>query len=85
MVTELKIPAALKWVDAGDEAINAMQRYAADAVWQQAGEEKAMAANRREIERAQIALTDACRNCHLNHRVYVITNQITFQIAKTPK
>jgi len=82
MIVDLKVPAATKWVDAGDEAINTMQRYAADAVWQQAGDEKAIAANRREIERAQIALTDACRNCHLNHRVYVITNALTFQIAR---
>jgi hypothetical protein len=82
MMADLKIPAAIKWVDAGDEAINTMQRYAADAVWQQAGDEKAMAVNRREIERAQISLTDACRGCHLNHRVFVITNALTFQIAR---
>lgn len=82
MIAELKIPAATKWVDAGDEAINTMQRYAADAVWQQAGEEKVIAADRREIERAQIALTDACRSCHLNHRVYVITNTLGFEIAR---
>ena len=82
MIAELKIPAATKWVDAGDEAINALQRHAADAVWQQAGDEKVIAANRREIERAQIALTDACRSCHLNHRVYVITNAIQFEITR---
>lgn len=82
MIAELKIPAATKWVDAGDEAINSLQRHAADAVWQQAGDEKVIAANRREIERAQIALTDACRSCHLNHRVYVITNAIQFEITR---
>jgi hypothetical protein len=82
LMAELKIPAATQWVDAGDEALNSIQRYAADAVWMQAGDEKAMAANRREIERAQIALTNACRGCHLNHRVYVITNAIRYEIAR---
>ena len=82
LLADLKIPDAVKWVDAGDEAINTIQRYAADAVWQQAGDDRVMATNRREIERAQIALTDACRGCHLNHRVYVITTPLRFEITR---
>jgi hypothetical protein len=82
MLTDMKIPEALQFVDAGDEAINNIARFAADAVWQQAGDEHVMASNRRDIERAQIALTDVCRTCHLKHRVYVIATPIRFEIAK---
>ena len=82
MLTELKVTDALKWVQTGDEAIRNIRRYAADAVWQQAGDEKTLTSNRREIERAQIVLTDTCRGCHLRHRVYVIGTPVRFEIAR---
>ena len=82
LLTQLQVLEALKHQQIGEEAINTMQRYATDAIWQQAGDERVMANNRREIERAKIALAEACRNCHIRHRVWVIASPISYQISK---
>jgi len=82
MLTELDLREALPWVQAGEESISTIERFAADSVWQQGGDERALVANVREIQRAQIALTDSCRSCHLKHRVYVIATPIRFEIAR---
>jgi hypothetical protein len=82
LLTQLQVLDALKHQQVGEEAINTMVRYATDAVWQQAGDERVIANNKREIERAKIALTEACRNCHIRHRVWVIASPISYQISK---
>jgi hypothetical protein len=82
LLTQLQVTEALKHQQIGEEAINTMQRYATDAIWQQAGDERVMANNKREIERAKIALNEACRNCHIRHRVWVIASPISYQISK---
>ena len=82
LLTQLQVTEALKHQQIGEEAINTMMRYATDSVWQQAGDERVMANNKREIERAKIALNEACRNCHIRHRVWVIASPISYQISK---
>jgi hypothetical protein len=82
LLVQLDVKEALKFQQLGEEAINTMQRYAADAVWQQGGEPRQIAGDRREIERARITLNEACRDCHIRHRVWVVASPIAYQISK---
>ena len=80
ILTELKFMDALKWIGIGQVAINNIDRYAADAVWQYGGDESAMTSSRQEIERAKFALAEACRGCHIKHRVHVLESPVRFEI-----
>lgn len=77
--TEQTFGDALELAKAGAQAAGDIQRFAADGVWQ-IGDPIAMARNKLEIQRAQLALAQACRNCHIEHRVYVLTVPVEFHI-----
>lgn len=56
-----------------------MQRFAADGVWQH-GNAEATKAISLDVQRAQLTLATACRNCHIAHRVVTITVPVGFEI-----
>jgi len=70
---------ALEYAQIGAMAAADMRRFAADATWQ-FGDPVAMAKNKVEILRAQRTLASTCRDCHIAHRVQVLTIPLTFGI-----
>jgi hypothetical protein len=56
-----------------------MQRWAADGIWMH-GDKDATQKISLEVQKAQLTLATACRNCHIAHRVVTITVPVGFEI-----
>jgi hypothetical protein len=70
---------ALAYAQTGAMAAADIRRFAADAEWQY-GDRAAMARSKVEILRAQVTLSSTCRDCHIAHRVQVLSIPLTFGI-----
>ena len=70
---------ALDYARAGSAAIADMQRWASEGVWNY-GNKAVTDKVSLEIQRAQLSLATTCRNCHITHRVHVLTSPLSFEI-----
>lgn len=70
---------ALDHAKAASAAIADMQRWASDGVWNY-GNKALTDKISLEIQRAQLSLATTCRNCHITHRVHVLTSPLTHEI-----
>ena len=70
---------ALDHAKAASAAIADMQRWASDGVWTY-GNKALTDKISLEIQQAQLSLATTCRNCHITHRVHVLTSPLTYEI-----